>query len=222
MRCFAFQVAQGGTTIPRNTSPCLDPVAQAERTCYYTQNPNSMMHTIYNCAFFVAIKKPSRGWNPGLPPCSFRHPALFRVQITPHRHPAGAPRVQSVPRALHTPCRRAHLSCLPPLTKHERLAAAPGGGAAGSSPVQMGGVMGGAMGTQFAGAPGTQFAGAPGTAGRCRRKREECVRAGKSAAGSSAITCRPTRVFPIVFPCLPKARLTCLSYRQEVECLQVA
>jgi len=38
---------------------------EAERTCYYTQNPNSMMHTIYNCAFFVAIKKPSRGWNPG-------------------------------------------------------------------------------------------------------------------------------------------------------------
>jgi len=40
---------------------------EAERTCYYTQNPNSMMHTIYNCAFFVAIKKPSRGWNPGVP-----------------------------------------------------------------------------------------------------------------------------------------------------------
>ena len=38
---------------------------EAERTCYYTQNPNSMMHTIYNCAFFVAIKKPSRGLNPG-------------------------------------------------------------------------------------------------------------------------------------------------------------
>lgn len=39
---------------------------ESERTCYYTQNPNSMMHTIYNCAFFVAIKKPSRGWNPGV------------------------------------------------------------------------------------------------------------------------------------------------------------
>mmetsp|Transcript_18237 Transcript_18237/g.59904 ORF Transcript_18237/g.59904 Transcript_18237/m.59904 type:complete len:412 (-) Transcript_18237:77-1312(-) len=37
---------------------------EAERTCYYTQNPNSMMHTIYNCAFFVAIKKPSRGFVP--------------------------------------------------------------------------------------------------------------------------------------------------------------
>ena len=36
-----------------------------QRTCYYTQNPNSMMHTIYNSAFFVAIKKPSRGFHPG-------------------------------------------------------------------------------------------------------------------------------------------------------------
>uniref|UniRef100_A0A7S4KCE0 carnosine N-methyltransferase n=1 Tax=Guillardia theta TaxID=55529 RepID=A0A7S4KCE0_GUITH len=37
---------------------------ESERTCYYTQNPNSMMHTVYNCAFFVAIKKPSRGFVP--------------------------------------------------------------------------------------------------------------------------------------------------------------
>jgi hypothetical protein len=29
-----------------------------------------MMHTIYNCAFFVAIKKPSRGWNPGALICA--------------------------------------------------------------------------------------------------------------------------------------------------------
>mmetsp|Transcript_9742 Transcript_9742/g.23111 ORF Transcript_9742/g.23111 Transcript_9742/m.23111 type:complete len:396 (+) Transcript_9742:369-1556(+) len=33
---------------------------EKECTCYYTQNPSSMMHTIYNCSFFVAIKKPSR------------------------------------------------------------------------------------------------------------------------------------------------------------------
>ena len=50
---------------------------EAERTCYYTQNPNSMMHTIYNCAFFVAIKKPSRGWNPG---------ALICARASPSRH----------------------------------------------------------------------------------------------------------------------------------------
>lgn len=32
---------------------------ESQRTCHYTQNSDSMMHTIYYCPFFVAIKKPS-------------------------------------------------------------------------------------------------------------------------------------------------------------------
>jgi carnosine N-methyltransferase len=30
---------------------------ECQRTCQYTQNPNSMMHTVYHCPFFVALKK---------------------------------------------------------------------------------------------------------------------------------------------------------------------
>ena len=32
---------------------------ESQHTCHYTQNPDSMMHTVYYCPFFVAIKKPS-------------------------------------------------------------------------------------------------------------------------------------------------------------------
>ena len=30
---------------------------EAQHMCQYTQNPNSMMHTLYHCSFFVAVKK---------------------------------------------------------------------------------------------------------------------------------------------------------------------
>jgi carnosine N-methyltransferase len=55
---------------------------ESERTCYYTQNPNSMLHTIYNCAFFVAIKKPSRGWHPA--PGGVKYEAGYDASLHAH------------------------------------------------------------------------------------------------------------------------------------------